>query len=379
MAILRKKICFVCTAEFAVTAFLLNHLKVLSTEYDVTVITNTSNPLFLSERDINATVIPLAISRNIHLFLDFLALVQMIKIFYQQRFSAVHSVTPKAGLLAMLAAWVVRAPLRVHTFTGQVWVTSTGYKRFLLKWIDCLIASLTTHNIIDSPSQRQFLIGEGVLTAIKSQAFAKGSISGVDIAKFKPAPHRRQSIRQQLNIANNTILFLFLGRLTKDKGVLDLVQAFSGLSDSGTYLLFVGPDEQNMRYEITCMTEKRGQSVGFVGYTQNPQDYMAAADVFCLPSYREGFGSVVIEAAAVGIPAIASNIYGVSDAVVDGETGLLHAPHDIASIHKCMQVFITNRELRLKLGRQAKLRAVQDFNSNLITEKWVSFYRESLH
>ena len=113
------------------------------------------------------------------------------------------------------------------------------------------------------------------------------------------------------------IVFLFIGRLTRDKGVLDLAQAFKYLNAASAHLLFVGPDEQNMQAELISLLETDSQNIHFVGHTNTPESYMAAADVLCLPSYREGFGTVVIEAAAVGIPAIASRIYGLTDAVVD--------------------------------------------------------------
>lgn len=364
------------TAEFAVKAFLLNHLRALSEIYDVTVIVNTNNPNFLTENNVNVKVIPLSIARNISLFSDFSSLVKLIKIFSQERFSSVHSVTPKAGLLAMLAAWIVRVPLRIHTFTGQVWVNKGGFKRFLFKQLDCLVATLTTHNIVDSPSQRQFLLQEKVVSSNKSVVFASGSISGVDIARFRPNQPARVSVRQKLNIPNEATVFLFIGRLTRDKGVIDLARAFSGLG--GAYLLFVGPDEQNMQAEIIRIAGESSLNMHFVGHTDEPEFYMAAADVLCLPSYREGFGSVVIEAAAVGIPAIASRIYGISDAVVDGVTGLLHEPRDINGIKNCMEQMRSNAVLRLNFGESAKKRAIKEFDSKLITQEWINFYRENL-
>ena len=374
-----KKICFVLTADFAVKAFLLNHLRALSEIYDVTVIVNTNNPNFLEEHGINAKVIPLAIARDISLKSDVICLLQLVKLFHQQRFDAVHSVTPKAGLLAMLAAWFNGVPLRIHTFTGQVWAAKTGYKRYLLKRFDALIAFLTTQNIVDSPSQRQFLVDEKVMSYKKSIVFAQGSISGVDIERFKPNPQTRASIRQQLNVKADAILFLFLGRLTRDKGVLDLAQAFSHLQNDNLYLLFVGPDEKKLQDEILNIAGSKSHLVNFLGYTNIPESYMAAADVLCLPSYREGFGSVIIEAAAVGITAIASRIYGVSDAIIEGETGLLHEPRDVSAIKMCMENIINNQALRLKLGEQARVRAIKDFDSHLITNEWVDFYHEKLH
>lgn len=378
MASVPPKICFVLTAEFAVKAFLLGHLRALSGFYDVTVIVNTNNPNFLGEQGIKAKVIPLAIARNVCLPSDFNCLIKLIKIFHKQEFSAVHSVTPKAGLLAMLASWLVRVPLRVHTFTGQVWVTKKGVKRLLLKQFDRLIALFSTQIIVDSPSQHQFLIDENVITIKKSNVFAKGSISGVDLTRFKFNEERRKLIRLELNIPNEAIVFLFVGRLTKDKGVLDLAQAWRTIGSNEAHLLFVGPDEQNMQIRIALLAKADKANIHFKGYTNVPEDFMSAADVICLPSYREGFGSVVIEAAAVGIPAIASHIYGLTDAVINNETGLLHTSGDIGAINNCLQNMLDNSTLRLKLGQKAQVRAVNDFDSHTITRAWVDFYRKNL-
>ena len=194
-----KKICFVLTAEFAVRAFLLNHLRALTEIYDVTVIVNTNNSNFLDELGISAKVIPLEIARKISIFSDLYSLIKLMQIFSDKKFASVHSVTPKAGLLAMLAAWIVRVPFRVHIFTGQVWATKTGVKRLLLKQIDWLIALFSTQIIVDSPSQRQFLIDESVIPIEKSNVFAKGSISGVDLVRFKFNHEMRLAIRQQLD------------------------------------------------------------------------------------------------------------------------------------------------------------------------------------
>ena len=221
---IKSKICFVITAEFAVKAFLLNHLRALTRIYDVTEIVNTKNPNFLKEQGVNAKVIPLAIARDISLVSDASCLMQLLKIFYQQGFSAVHSITPKAGLLTMFAAWIARVPLRVHSFTGQVWVTKTGTKRLILKQFDWLIALFSTQNIVDSPSQCQFLIDENIITIEKSNVFAKGSISGVDLVRFKFNQEMRVAIRQQLNIPNEAIVFLFVGSRVRTRKDLDIFQ-----------------------------------------------------------------------------------------------------------------------------------------------------------
>ena len=223
----------------------------------------------------------------------------------------------------------------------------------------------------------QFLLDEKVTKSAKSHVFAKGSISGVDITKFKPNVDARLAIRNQLKIAEDKLVFLFIGRLNRDKGVMDLAQAFSQLNNSNLHLLFVGPDEQDMQAEI-MKTQSNQAHIHFIGHTDTPEAYMAAADVLCLPSYREGFGSVLIEAAAVGVPAIASRIYGITDAVVDNETGLLHEPRNVDAIKMLMETVANNEALRNKLGKQARERVVKDFSSELITQAWVDFYQDKL-
>ena len=373
-----KKICFVATVEFAVNVYLINHLRALSQLYDTTVIVNTNNPNFLANKGIKVNVVKLGFVREISLMNDLITLIKLISIFRRYRFDAVHSMMPKSGLLAMMAAWVARTPVRVHTFTGQIWVNKAGIKRFLFKKIDSLIAFLATSIIVDSPSQLQFLLNEEVAYKESSLVFCSGSISGVDISRFKPDKNMGISVRQQLSIDDDAVVFLFLGRLTQDKGVLDLAQAFNQVQTKNTHLVFVGPDEKHTQHELVNVTLPCADKVHFVGYTDTPECYMAAADVLCLPSYREGFGGVIIEAAAVGIPSIASRIYGITDAVVEGETGLLHEPRNIVEIKVCMEELVNNPALRLKLGEQAKKRAVESFNSSLLTQAWVNFYQKKL-
>ena len=374
---LTRKICFVTSTAMTVNAFLQGPIKMLAENNAVYVVTNLlvgdSVPVLKDSQK----VISIPLEREISPVKDLKALFALIRLFRKEKFDAVHSVTPKAGLLAMLAAFVARIPLRVHTFTGQVWASKKGIKRFLLKCIDILIAALTSHNLVDSPSQRDFLVSEKVISKSKAFVFEKGSISGVDLSKFKPDSEARLAIRKQLEIEDNKLVFLFIGRLNIDKGVLDLAQAFSQINNEKLHMLFVGPDEQNMQAEINNL-QKNNNNIHFIGYTDMPEVFMAAADVLCLPSYREGFGSVLIEAAAVGLPVIASRIYGITDAVIDHETGLLHEPHDINAIQSLIERIAEDEALRTKLGQQARARAIRDFSSELITQAWVDFYQDKL-
>lgn len=372
-----KKICFIATSEMTINVFLLGHLRKLSKHYNITVITNTKNINFLNEQNIKANVISINFSRKINIPNDLHCLFKLILILFRNNFLCVHSVTPKAGLLGMLAAFITQTPYRIHTFTGQVWVNKKNMQRILLKLIDKFIGKITTFNIVDSPSQFDFLIKKDVITRNKSFVFGRGSISGVDLRKFKP--EKKNNLRNQLKIPRKSLVFIFLGRLTHDKGITDLVQAFAEGNNSNAYLLIVGEDESNMCKEINSITRKISEKIRLIPYnTREPEKYLAAADILCLPSYREGFGNVIIEAAAMKIPSIASNIYGITDAVIHNKTGYLHNPKNIEEIKSCINHFILNPNLITKFGNAAQALAVNKFNSNTISKHWEKFYLNNI-
>ena len=370
----KKKVCFVATVDSAITVFLANHLKQLAKFYDITVITNPSNPNFLSEIGVDVSLIHVNFSRKIALFDDFYCLVQLLQIFMKNRFVSIHSITPKAGLLAILAAKICFIPTRIHIFTGQVWATEIGLKRSFLKFLDKLIGKMTTHNLVDSQSQRAFLIKESVLSPDKALVFGSGSVAGVDLKKFKSNKHFGIEMRKQLGIPKDGFVYLFLGRLVEDKGVLDLAKAFSEINNSKIYLVFVGSDEAKLSAHILNICAHKTKHIRVLGFSKEPYKYITLANVLCLPSYREGFGSVIIEAAAMGVPAIGSNIYGITDAIQLNKTGLLHEPGDILGIKIAMESLLHKPLLLNKLKQAAKRRVVDKFDANKITDHWLKFY-----
>jgi glycosyltransferase involved in cell wall biosynthesis len=379
MAKVKRKIYFVANVEFAVNAFLLSHLKKLSRHFDLTVIVNTYDLAFLIKQGLNIKVIDLKISRDINLPSDFFCLIYLLYLFIKDRPDAVHSITPKSGLLAMIASFFSAVPLRIHTFTGQVWLNKKGVSRFFLRMLDRLIGSLASLNIVDSSSQREFLVEQNVLIEKKSVVFGSGSVSGVDLKKFKSSKKLRDEIRVQLSVPNDALVYIYLGRLTKDKGVLDLASAFSNIQDNRAYLIMVGPDEANLTDQIESLVGDNRDKLRLIGFSSEPQHYLTASDVLCLPSYREGFGSVIIEAAALGLPSIASNIYGISDAIQNHKTGFLHPPGDIDAISECIKRFLLDSELIKSYGKAAKKRAVSEFDANLLSKYWLDFYLHHLH
>jgi glycosyltransferase involved in cell wall biosynthesis len=369
-----KKICFIATSEITINVFLLGHLRKLSKHYKITVITNTKNLDFLIAQNINANVIAINFSRKINIPNDLYCLYLLILNLSRNNFLCVHSVTPKAGLLGMLAAFLTQTPYRIHTYTGQVWANKKNMLGILLKLIDKFIAKLTTFNIVDSPSQLEFLINRKIIMRNKSFVLGDGSISGVDLIKFRNNKKVKKNLRVQLRIPYKSLVFIFLGRLNPDKGITDLVKAFTKTNCANAYLLIVGPDESDMCKEINSIVRKKSEQIRLVPYTNEPEKYLAASDVLCLPSYREGFGNVIIEAAAMGIPSIASNIYGITDAIMHNETGFLHPPKNIKRIKSYINHFILNPNLIAKLGKTAQTVAVNKFNSRIISTHWEKFY-----
>ena len=373
-----KKICFVVSGPMAALVFLLPHIKTLSLNYQISMVANTIENDLLQRNGVNVQITYVPIQRFINILADFRALILLFFLYRRQKFDVVHSVTPKAGFLAMSAAWLARVPVRVHIYTGQVWATKTGFARFFLKTFDRCIAYCATNVLVDSGSQRDFLLSEGVIDSNNSVVLGNGSICGVNIERFHPDRQARELIRRQFSIPDSAIVLLFLGRMNYEKGILDLLEVFETLAAPipSLWLLLVGPDEQNMKVSALKTSKHCNGRVVEIGYTSKPEQFMAAADIFCMPSYREGFGSSVIEAAACGIPAVASRIYGSTDAVDEGITGLLHPPRDLKRMAECIEVLALNNELRHKMGDASRERCVRLFNQGLLTSAMLNFYQK---
>ena len=295
----------------------------------------------------------------------------------KERFDLVHTITPKAGLLGTIASWIVRCPKRIHTFQGEVWATKKGLYRILLKELDRLVAVLTTNIIVVSKTERDLLIKECVISPEKSMVLANGSISGVDLDRFKFNKEVRYDLRLQLGIEDTQIVFLYIGRLNMDKGVSELFSAFNSLIEQAdnVKLLVVGVDEDDFyTKKVLNKFPNLNGYVKSVSYTETPENYMSASDILVLPSHREGFGMVVIESAAVGIPSIGSDIYGIQDAIVDKLTGLLFEVGNASALCKSMKLLLQNHSMRLQMGENAYQRVVKLFNQNDVIAETLKYY-----
>jgi glycosyltransferase involved in cell wall biosynthesis len=370
------KICFAATIPAVVHSFMKGHIRAAAKKWPVKIITNPDGAELL--KDLDAQFIPLAIRRKVSPWRDLLVLVQLTMLFRRERFCLVHSIMPKTGLLAMLAGMLAGVPNRMHTFTGQVWANKRGWKRTALKMFDKLIVSFATHILIDSPSQRDFLVSEGVLKPGRGIVIGHGSICGVDAHQFHPDAQVSGTVRAELGISPEQTVILFLGRLNRDKGILDLAAAFADIASrrSDVVLVLVGAEEDVPFARVQEICGVYRDRLRRVSFTPDPQRYMAAADIFCLPSYREGFGQVIIEAAASGVPTVASRIYGISDAMEDGKTGLQFTAGDVAALTLSLLTLIEDSALRHNMGEAARVRALELFASEKITGELIELYEK---
>ena len=371
----RKKICFVVAVPSSAQVFLKDHIEALREDYDVYIAGNISSSDEVAGLNV-CSYQHIDIEREISIKNDLKAVRQLSSYFRKMKFDAVHSVTPKAGLVSALAGFLARIPVRIHIFTGQVWATRKGAMRFMLKSIDWLIAKLNTHILVDGASQRQFLVDEGVVSAKKAQVLGDGSIAGVNIQRFEPTEDSRKSARQELNIADDKVVFVFMGRLNHDKGMYELLPAFDKLveTNKNVFLLLFGADEENV--SATFGNYKNLNKENFLNYglTKEPQSMLQAGDVFVLPTYREGFGSSVIEAACLGLPTITSDAYGVLDASIPGETGLRCKVGDVETLYACMEELAGDAEKRKRFGDAGRKRVLEKFAGSVVVKHWKQFY-----
>jgi len=323
-----------------------------------------------------AGVVAIEMPREISPLADLAALFRLWRALSELAPDIVHTNTPKAGLLGAIAAWLCRVPVRLHTFTGQAWAERAGLVRWLGRLADRVIANLNTGCYADSRSQRDFLITEGLATAGDIRVLGAGSLGGVDLKRFdieRLRPAAAQA-RARLGIPPQAKVIVFVGRVTRDKGVAELVTAFDRLTDAA--LVLVGPlePERDPLPAQTLAAIERNPAIRAVGYDPQPERYLACADLLCLPSYREGFGIVVIEAAALGVPCVGTDIVGLRDAVVHGKTGLLVPPKDVSALARALKTLLTDDNMRAALSVAARERVRRDFDADIVHARLLEEY-----
>ena len=376
------KIARVSTVSFFVDTQLHNQIS-------TTVQTGAKVTIIASEvslgRDIpGSQYISIDIPRKINLAKDFIALIKLWLLFRKSHFKIIHSTTPKAGLLCCIAGRLARVPIRLHTFTGQPWVGLKGVKYFLSKGSDKLIASLNTHCYADSISQKNFLIANGVAHFEQLSVLGSGSLAGVDLERFNPLrfdENNKNKLKDELGISLISKVLLFVGRLSRDKGIMELLQAYQQLmaDDVNVSLILLGPSEVDIDIEtlLSELNSSINSRIIMPGFSTEPERFMAIADLLILPSYREGFGTVVIEAGAMEVATIGTDIYGLSDAIVDGETGLLIPVKDTDELKFAINLLLNDDDLRYTMGVNARRRVENEFSdvrlNGLVNDEYEKF------
>lgn len=353
-------------------------LDSLLRKYEVQLLSSPGEKIVSLSNQYNIKRHCINIERHISLINDVKSLFRIIKVFRKEKPYMVHSMTPKAGMLCMLAAWLTRVPRRVHTFTGLIWPTATGLKRKILMVTDWLTCACATHIIPE---------GKGVMNDLQSHITNKpmkvlgyGNVRGVDMERFSRRPEVEEMAK---GIKKEGIFtFIFVGRIVGDKGINELVSAFTELHKKyeNTRLLLVGRFENELDPLKAETKEKINDSL-FIEYLgQKSGDdlisYYAASDCFVFPSYREGFPNTVMEAGAMGLPSIVTDINGSREIIIDGKNGVIIPSKDVEALYLAMEEMITNSDKTKEYADNAREMIASRFERGFVRKCLYDFYEE---
>lgn len=359
---MRKKICFCTTLGGTINAFLvdLSLYLVEHEDYDVTWIAGDDERLHEYANE-HIHFIPLNMKRGLGLDGP-LMIWKMYRIFKREKFDIVQYSTRNAGTWASVAAWMAGIKTRLYCQWGMMFIALKGLKRALLKWDERLIVSLSTVVESESFSMYETAIAHGIYRPDKASVIWNGSACGVNLERYvmPNKPTWRKEVRQELGISEGARVFGYCGRITRDKGLNELFVAFKKVLEdksrnAETYLMIIGRDDYSETIDPELFAwAKSSPFVKFTGYTDNVPKYYSALDVFASLSYREGFGLVVIEAAAMGVPGIVSDALGQRDTIEHMKTGYLVRTHSVEDVVQAMMYYIENPEKAEEMGVNAR-------------------------
>ena len=323
--------------------------------------------------------VPIPIRRQIAPFADLVSLIRLCRLLQRLQPDVTEFSTPKAGLLGNLAAWACGVPVRVYMLRGLRLETLGGLKRLILLLAERVASACAQHVVCNSRSLRAKARALGIAPAHKLRLIGSGSSNGVDIDRFSPGP---DEVRKGLGIARQAPVIGFVGRLTRDKGIPELIDAFDEVLRSvpSARLLLVGwfdrsEDALNDRVRQRILAHP---GIICAGYVADTAPYYRAMDVMVLPTWREGFPNVVLEAAATGIPVVTTVATGSRDAVLPEVTGLLIPPGYPSAIAESVLRLIRHPEDRLRMGQAARAWVIERFVNGRVLELTVTFYRKLL-
>lgn len=371
------KIIRATTIPKSLDVFCRGLLKKLSEKYEVVALSSPGEEMqAIAERE-GVRTITVPMERHISPWKDIVALFRLIQVFRQERPTMVHSMTPKAGLLCMVAAWLTRVPVRVHTFTGLVFPTAKGLQRKLLMLTDSITCRCATYIIPEGEGVKNDLFDYGITTK-PLRVLGFGNVMGVDMHIYSRRPEVMEKAR--LLRDEHSFTFLFVGRIVRDKGINELCEAFDRLSKEypQARLLLVGWREDDLD-PVSDKTQDlidSNPSINYVGeiWGDDLLAYYAAADCFVLPSYREGFPNTVLEAGAMGLPSIVTDINGSREIIVENENGMIVPPRDTDALFVAMRRIIIDDRRRSYMASNARNMIGCRFEQGFVRQCLLDFY-----
>lgn len=361
-----RKVCYITTISGTLESFVLNTAIYLHdvAGWDISFICNDDEN-FKNKIPDYIHYYPVSMKRGISIS-GIKAMFKMVRIFRKNNFDLIQFSTPNASLYASMAGTIAGVPIRLYCQWGMAYVGFSGIKRIVFKVIEKFVCTLSTWIEPDSYSNLDFAHKEKLYSIDKGSVIWNGSACGINLDKFNYMNKEkyRIDIRNKLNISSDAFVFGFIGRITRDKGINELFEASREIiENNNAYLLLVGNEEidENINKELYDWS-KESEKVIYCGVTHYVEQYLSAMDCCILPSYREGFGMSVVEAEAMGVPVIVSNIPGPIDAMKENETGLIVQKKDVVSLNKAMIKLLEDKDLCMKFGKNGVEFARENFN-----------------
>jgi glycosyltransferase involved in cell wall biosynthesis len=376
---MKKKILRITTVSESLNVLLKGQLRFLNQFYNVVGVASDVGSLnTVNERE-GIRTINLHMDRVVSLKNDFKSLVRMIRLIRKEKPFIVHSNTPKASLLSMISAKLCQTPIRIYTVTGLRFEGEYGIKRDILKLMEKISCKCATNVIPEGDGVRDTLIREKI-TNKPLKKILNGNINGIDTSYFDPKKFsvvEKRNLRNSLNISENDFVYIFIGRLVKDKGINELISAFFDLDDLNCKLLLVGPFELDLDPLLPeTMTEiENNPNIISVGYQDDVRSFLSISNCLVFPSYREGFPNVVMQAGAMGLPSIVTNINGCNEIIIEGENGVIIPPKDKDMLLNAMRYFFNNLSDVKRMASNARPLIVTRYEQKAVWEALLVEYK----
>ena len=363
---IKKKLIRITTVPISLEKLLENQLRFMKENYLVTAISADKERLLTFGEEEGVSTFHLELTRKITPIKDVIAVLKLYTYLKKEKPQIVHTHTPKAGMVGMLASYLAKVPNRLHTVAGLPLLESKGFKRKVLNFVEKITYSCATKVYPNSFGLKAIIIEAQFCKVSKLKVLANGSSNGIDTSTFDPenfSKEQNKILRKELALAEEDVVFIFVGRLVGDKGINELVAAFDTLTKrfQNIKLLLVGAFESDLD-PLNNQTLKMidgNSAILSAGFQQDVRPYFAIADALVFPSYREGFPNVVLQAGAMGLPSIVSDINGCNEIIKEEENGLIISVKDSEAIYKAMKRVLEDSVLKNKLQNNAR---------NMITE-----------